>query len=493
VPIHTGSASLNADARAKLIQFIAQYGSSVIDHPARCEGLLRDHFENRHYEEERAILAALHHGSIASLRALSAAEMTRWNHHAINMSLDLHRKRRIDVAYAQWALESWALALRMLTADSLPASSRTASAAASAQEAPGQRPPSSPTFAVTPASAAPTAQPSPPVQAPPRKSFRPSASQLSILCAITLGLFGIITQCTPQRAIHPQLPADPVTTYVPLQIPDATQLASAPSPAPLPAPEPEPAPENEPGSDLPRSNYKINSIGMRLALLPAGSILMGSPRLETGRNADETQSNFPLNSFWIGTTEVTRAQWKAVLTTLPEGNAADENDNLPVQHVSFDDAMAFCKKLGEMENAAYTLPTEAQWEYACRAGTSGPYNWGRHYDSGNVARGAGPVVVAHYPPNRWGLYDMHANVAEWCISLREPEPSAVLRGGSWNSSMDRLRSASRHPQPASSRNEHFGFRVVTSVAPSQTPTTQPQQLLPLNPSVRGPFPLNKAP
>jgi formylglycine-generating enzyme required for sulfatase activity len=185
--------------------------------------------------------------------------------------------------------------------------------------------------------------------------------------------------------------------------------------------------------------------------------------------------------FYLGKYEVTQAQWERVMGNNPSNfKGADR----PVEEVSWNDAVEFCKKLTEMEKKAgrvpqgmsYQLPTEAQWEYACRAGTSTMYSWGDSISSSNANYDENvdeTTPVGKYPANPWGFHDMHGNVWEWCADWYGNYPSGsvtnpigpasgsnrVIRGGSWNLGGTHLRSARRHRLTPSLRFHNLGFRV----------------------------------
>jgi sulfatase modifying factor 1 len=230
-----------------------------------------------------------------------------------------------------------------------------------------------------------------------------------------------------------------------------------------------------------------NSMGQTFPHIPAGTFLMGSPVPESGRFLDETQHQVTLTkSFFMGTTVVTQGQWKKVMGTEPwKGkDYVQEGDNCPATYVSWDDAVAFCKKLSAMENKTYRLPTEAEWEYACRGGTTTAYSFGDDekklglyaWFMGNTYDGGESFAheVAVKLPNPFGLYDMHGNVWEWCSDwygaypstpLTDPQgpnsgSSRVLRGGSWRSVPKNVRCASRGDGTPESRFSSYGFRVV---------------------------------
>jgi formylglycine-generating enzyme required for sulfatase activity len=163
-----------------------------------------------------------------------------------------------------------------------------------------------------------------------------------------------------------------------------------------------------------------NSIGMKLVLIPAGEFMMGSPETEKDRSPDESPQHKVRISkpFYMGAMEMTQAQWKAVME---ENNPSNfKGDDLPVEKVSWEDCQEFLKKLSAKEGKTYRLPTEAEWEYACRAGTTTRFNAGdddKALDSvgwheGNSESKTHPV--GQKKPNAWGLYDMLGNVEEWC-------------------------------------------------------------------------------
>jgi formylglycine-generating enzyme required for sulfatase activity len=232
-----------------------------------------------------------------------------------------------------------------------------------------------------------------------------------------------------------------------------------------------------------------NTIGMTLNKIPAGTFMMGSPEGETGRKDDEPQHKVTISKpFYMQTTEVTQEQWTAVMGTEPwKGKPyVKEGPNNAATYVSWNDADAYCKTLSEKEGKTYRLPTEAEWEYACRAGTQttwnfgddekvlGDYAWyrGNAYDIGEQYA----HQVGLKKPNAFGLYDTHGNVWEWCHDYYEedyyqqsptndpqgPESgfSRVLRGGSWDYSTRNSRSSFRNWYPTGNRNYDYGFRLV---------------------------------
>ena len=229
----------------------------------------------------------------------------------------------------------------------------------------------------------------------------------------------------------------------------------------------------------------VNCIGMRMIRLPAGVTVFGSPEDEPGRGDDEWRLNLRFHkSFFISQTEVTQAEWNAVMEYNPSQFAGDR---LPVQNVHFFDIVRFCFRLSRADNRRYRPPTESEWEYACRAGTVAAYNTGASLpepqarfatqNGFDVRDGLGPRPAGSYPPNAWGLHDMHGNVAECCadyylpaghvnmlpeeiVAYHQWNKDAVFRGGSWASPARECRSASRDHANIMAVEDAVGFRVV---------------------------------
>ncbi len=225
-----------------------------------------------------------------------------------------------------------------------------------------------------------------------------------------------------------------------------------------------------------------SGVTLKLVRIPAGTFLMGSPPSEKGTSHHEFQHEVTINRpFYIGVHEVTQAQYQAVMGTNPSGF---KGDDLPVEEVSWDDAMEFCRRLSEKTRRTVRLPTEAEWEYACRAGTTTPFSFGETistdranyngtYAYGNDGRGMyrrRTTPVGSFPANAHGLHDVHGNVWEWCfdwyVSYSTGDPIdigdseyRVLRGGAWNYGPVYCRSASRNLGSHDRHNNGIGFRV----------------------------------
>jgi formylglycine-generating enzyme required for sulfatase activity len=238
--------------------------------------------------------------------------------------------------------------------------------------------------------------------------------------------------------------------------------------------------------------------GVKLCWCPAGRFLMGSPPGEPDRRPDEDQVEVTLTKgFWTAKYEVTQGQWKRVVGELPGPLTAElpEGDDYPVGNVNFAEAEGFCQRLTTLGRRSgglpadweFRLPTEAQWEYACRAGTTTATAFGDRLSSrqanfrGTPYNGAepGPALgraakVGSYPANAWGLHDMHGNTWEWCRDWYHaklpggvdpdlsaaPATSRVRRGGGWTDDGWPCRSAFRLRFEPDRRYDHIGFRVV---------------------------------
>jgi formylglycine-generating enzyme required for sulfatase activity len=241
-------------------------------------------------------------------------------------------------------------------------------------------------------------------------------------------------------------------------------------------------------------------VALTMVKIPAGSFLMGSPEDEPERlDREGPQHEVTLGAFFMAQTPITQAQWRAVATWQKLGHDLKPDPskfkgvNRPVEQVSWLDALEFCRRLSNRTGQRYGLPSEAQWEYACRAGSTTPFHFGAtltpelaNYD-GNYVYGNGPkgtyrkqtIDVASFPANGWGLHDMHGNVREWCedhwhdsynfapgddqpwlIPAAAADEPRLLRGGSWFSFPSYCRSAFRnHPVPGDA-DSFVGFRVV---------------------------------
>jgi formylglycine-generating enzyme required for sulfatase activity/serine/threonine protein kinase len=298
---------------------------------------------------------------------------------------------------------------------------------------------------------------------------------------------------TPTRTptLTPPPTDTPTRTPTPTNTPTRTPTpTNTPTRTPLPDPFANPYHGKEVTVDL--------GGGVRVAMIyiRGGSFRMGSPDDEKGRWDDEGPVHtVELDGFWMGKFEVTQGQYRAIMGTNP---SEFKGDNRPVEKVSWNDAMEFCRKLSQRTGKTFTLPTEAQWEYACRAGTTTSRYWGDDPDQAcryaNVADRTGQQQysnwtihnctdghvntspVGSFLPNAWGLYDMIGNVWEWCLDWygenyysQSPRRNPVgpgsgsgrgLRGGSWSPYAWDCRSALRLRAPPSGTYDFLGFRLV---------------------------------
>ena len=242
------------------------------------------------------------------------------------------------------------------------------------------------------------------------------------------------------------------------------------------------------------ANYFVEDLGngvkLEMVEIPAGTFYMGSPENEEdGRDSESPQHQVNVPSFFIGKYPLTQAQYQAIMGNNP---ANFKGANRPVEKVSWNDAVAFCQKLSQKTGKNYKLPSEAQWEYACRAGTTTPFYFGEsitpdlvnygcnHRTYAATPEGEDPVNttdVGTFPPNAFGLYDMHGNVYEWCeddwqenninapingsasISLSDGK---LVRGGFWGLPAWACSSTDRYWESRFVRSNAFGFRVLCS-------------------------------
>lgn len=238
--------------------------------------------------------------------------------------------------------------------------------------------------------------------------------------------------------------------------------------------EPEPEPEPEP------DDYTVPE----MVEIPAGSFVMGS-NYASGEDSDEAPAHRVTFSkgFKMSACEITNVLYEEFDPSHQRDKYTASRDNEPVINVDYNDALAYCKWLSEKSGRNFRLPTEAEWEYACRAGTTTPYNTGQSLPS-NMQRsqqtnrnvGGDDMRVGRTTPNAWGLYDMHGNVEEWCMDWYAPYLSAeltdpagpsegvfrVLRGGSHGTPVRYLRSANRMAATPDDYHNQIGFRIVES-------------------------------
>ena len=298
-------------------------------------------------------------------------------------------------------------------------------------------------------------------------------------------------------AKRPEVASNPGPARVstaPTEITAARSIAKEKDPAPPAPPATKPG-DRSVGSTAPPGSI-TNSIGMKLVLIPAGEFLMGSDETDPDAGDDEVAIDAAgkkakhqvqiTRPFYLGANEVTRGQFRRFVDEAGYRNnsewqktISEQTDEHPVVNVSWEDAVAFAAWLSRKEGQVYRLPTEAEWEYACRAGTTTRYSSGDDPAGlpavGNID-GSGTVPVGCYNPNAWGVFDMHGNVWEWCSdgyaadyykrSLGDdpqgPDGAVarVRRGGSWRGGPRYARSADREWYAPVSRNSDMGFRLA---------------------------------
>jgi formylglycine-generating enzyme required for sulfatase activity len=237
----------------------------------------------------------------------------------------------------------------------------------------------------------------------------------------------------------------------------------------------------------------INGVELDMVSIPGGTFKMGSPETEKDRGDSEgPQRQVTVPSFFMGKYAVTQAQWQVVADRIPKVNidltskpSHFDGDRLPVEQVSWLDAVEFCDRLSSHTGRTYRLPNEAEWEYACRAGTTTAFHFGDMIspDLANYELKQTSPVGSFNVANRFGLYDMHGNVFEWCQDDwhndyegapidgsawldgdRKKGFDKLLRGGSWDLGPRYCRSASRDRYSPDLRDDYVGFRLVSSMS-----------------------------
>ncbi len=309
---------------------------------------------------------------------------------------------------------------------------------------------------------------------------------------------------TPVPSVTPRVTPTPTVTQTPTPTPTSGTLAGdTPTQSPPPSPSTDLPPDFGAKGEWPvtpiAGGYRVEmgkGVTMELVVVPSGAFMMGSPEKEAERSDNEgPQHRVQITGFNMGKFEVTQEQWLAVMGGKNPSNF--QGTNLPVEQVSWNDAKEFCKRLTDKTGVLFRLPTEAEWEYAARAGTTTPFSFGSSLSSeqanfdGNYPYGSAPkgvfrkktTPVGNFARNAFGLFDMHGNVLEWCEDVwhenYEKAPSdgsawlsggdstfRVLRGGSWDLIGIICRSADRNYYAPGNRNDNVGFRVVVSARTS---------------------------
>jgi formylglycine-generating enzyme required for sulfatase activity len=324
-------------------------------------------------------------------------------------------------------------------------------------------------------------------------SLHPDSGSRPKSCGALIGLMrGIGRKKTDPSAPPPPVGTKPVASKPVASKPVASKPVVPAAQKPevsaevKPAAKPAPAPvKTASAGSLVLPAALTNSIGMKFRLIQPGMFMMGSPESETGRYSDERQHQVRLTTpYYLGIYTVTQSEYARIMGSNPSDFKGDRH---PVEQVSWEDATAFIQKLNGLpeEKTAgrlYRLPTESEWEYACRSGSSTAYCFGEgdarlgEYAWYDKNSGSKTHPVGQKAPNAWGLYDMHANVWEWCSDWYGDYPSGsvtdptgastsycrVNRGGGWRDGAGHCRSAFRRGNAPSNRLNYLGFRLALS-------------------------------
>lgn len=454
----------------KLKYIITQYGRSISEDPKRCEALLRD-LCGQYRKEINVLVSAAKEGIPADL---SNSQNTVSSDLLLSrLTKRLEDRLGLTQESAKWAVESWAIALGIVAERDKRVTEPSSS--------PSQN-------SVLPPINKRVKTPSIPID---RRNF---------FKWMGFGGIGVVSAWLLNRVFGNL----PITEII---LPTAEVLSQAGTPPKLTKIQFTSIKLDSRGEtiDLPSGNAEIftedlgSGVKLTMVKIPAGKFLMGSPLSEEKRESDESpqhQVNVP--EFFIGQTLVTQSQWTAIMGSNPSQFRG--NDKLPVDTVSWLDAMDFCQKLSQKTRRTYLLPSEAEWEYACRAGTTNPFAFGEtirpdvvNYNGNYPYQGAAKgkyrkktTPVGTFPPNLFGLYDIHGNLFEWCldewvdsyqgapndgsargdINSRDENKLRLLRGGFWFNGAPHCRSANRDNNAASYSQYNIGVRVVS--VPSRT-------------------------
>lgn len=507
--------------RQTLSDLIRQFGRNLGDDPKRCEAMLKDSLKNGFKREINALVAAAREGIPAELTNVSAGIPVEPL--TVKLARQLHDETGLDLGLADWSVRAWALAL------DVPVTVRTSPANVAGATSPsaglsGGWASVSPSGFDLAARVRATSQQTTSTHQEARRLVD-EEQNFAAAADLLVGLPGHLRDqafysdvCRKrdrvielEKQIAAKVHADRfdglsllVQEFLTLQPrrDDMRELLAA----------------------LPLTESEIvNSIGLKLKRIPAGEFDMGSPRSETDRQDDEGPVHRVRISrpFYLGVFPVTQGEYRAVMGYNPSHFASVsglDTKRFPVENVTWFDAVEFCNKLSVKENRTpcyrlssvqrdgdhitsasvkmltgngYRLPTEAEWEYACRAGTKTPFHFGSvlngaeanvngNYPYGTSTKGKylkRTTTVGSYPANAFGLFDMHGNVWEWCEDVydssayskrsgltTDPRVTSgsedrVLRGGSWYNFSWVARAANRVRNPPVNRNYFFGFRV----------------------------------
>jgi predicted Zn finger-like uncharacterized protein len=406
--------------RETLIQIISRFGPQICEDPKRCEALLRD-LCGGFKKEISVLISSVICGVTAELRNASGSIPKKVL--VERCATRLHDNTGIALDLARWGVESWAIALGL--------------------NAPGKieflfRCPSCNTIRYNKTSIA------------GKRVKCPNCN--SIVCVsgngfqFTLDPKGTVTRANVERTTAP--------------------------------------PESKPCID----SLEPTAARPKMVLISPGSFLMGSSEADADADSNEKpcQRVIITHPYYIGETVVTQGHWKTVMGTEPWMGKGfiQENSSFPATYVSWADAVAYCKRLSDLEGQTYRLPTEAEWEYACRGGTKTKYSFGDNAlelqkygwfnDNALAKREEYAHEVKQKVANPFGLYDMHGNVWEWCsdrfqcykvngkpVAIETKfKSSRVLRGGCWTSRASLCRSSQRNWSDSSRRIYIVGFRIV---------------------------------
>ena len=445
-------------ARQILIDLVAQFGADICKDAKRCEGLLRDKCLNQHKREVNVLIVALKENVVSDLLVGNRGiPQQAW---LGRLSKRLHDDSGIEESLAKWSVESWAVSLKIVIESVASNGFHTAT----------------------------SATPDLDIGDPFAKAKSQASEELLRQAIRRILSDDVVTEQekTQAKALQQELGISAVTASRLFWEEKARLSSTAPtlSWATVLLSLPDPAVVTDAAARARMTATKLpwkirdNATGITMLLVPPGGFMMGSPSNENGRGDYESERRVTISkAFYLSQTAVTQEFWLKVMGANRSHFQGPQN---PVEQISWDDCQKFCRATG------MRLPSETEWEYACRAGTTTPFSFGATITpqqvnyAGNYPYGGGrkglyrakTVICGSLPSNQWGFHEMHGNVLEWCqdgysqtastteVALEIEIGARVMRGGGWYRGAYFCRASSRDFGPPSRKGKTIGCRFA---------------------------------